>query len=406
MNGVVIGLSWGDEGKGKIVDMIRDDFDIVVRYSGGDNAGHTVVRDNVVYKFHILPSSILSPHIISIIGPGTVINPYVLKMEYSNLPKTHGKLFISGRAHIVLNFYRELDELIENLRFHRIGTTKRGIGPAYAMKMYRLGIRVEDFVVPNKLEEHYKEIQRFAKLWGIDISDNLEELLSLADFIRPMVIDVAEFLWKNRDKSILFEGAQGYMLDIDMGTYPYVTSSHPGIAGVVAGGFPPSSLHRRIGVLKAYSTRVGEGKFPTELTDELGVRIREKGKEFGATTGRPRRCGWLDLVQARFAIFMNDINEIALMKLDVLTGISKIKVAIKYRVEDQVIDFWNYSALSNDIVPIYETFEGWEQDIFGVTKFEALPRQAKIYVEFIEDFLATKIKYISTGPSPEQTIHR
>ena len=406
MNGVVIGLSWGDEGKGKIVDMIRDDFDIVVRYSGGDNAGHTVVREGIVYKFHILPSSILSSHIISIIGPGTVINPYVLRDEYSNLPRNHGELLISGRAHIVLNFYRKLDELIENLRFHKIGTTKRGIGPAYAMKMYRLGIRAEDFVIPEKLEEHYKEIQRFAKLWGIDVPDDLEELLSLADFIRPMVIDVSEFLWKNRDKNILFEGAQGYMLDIDMGTYPYVTSSHPGIAGVVAGGFPPSLIHRRIGVLKAYSTRVGEGIFPTELTDEIGIKLRKKGKEFGTTTGRPRRCGWLDLVQARFAIFMNDINEIALMKLDVLTGISEIKAAIKYRIGDKVIDFWNYSVLSSDIVPIYETFEGWEQDIFGVTKFEDLPKQARIYVEFIEDFLATKVKYVSTGPSPEHTIHR
>jgi len=406
MNGVVIGLSWGDEGKGKIVDMIRDDFDIVVRYSGGDNAGHTVVREGIVYKFHILPSSILSSHIISIIGPGTVINPYVLRDEYSNLPRNHGELLISGRAHIVLNFYRKLDELIENLRFHKIGTTKRGIGPAYAMKMYRLGIRAEDFVIPEKLEEHYKEIQKFAKLWGIDVPDDLGELLSLADFIRPMVIDVAEFLWKNRDKNVLFEGAQGYMLDIDMGTYPYVTSSHPGIAGVVAGGFPPSLIHRRIGVLKAYSTRVGEGIFPTELTDEIGIKLRKKGKEFGTTTGRPRRCGWLDLVQARFAIFMNDINEIALMKLDVLTGISEIKAAIKYRIGDKVIDFWNYSVLSSDIVPIYETFEGWEQDIFGVTKFEDLPKQARIYVEFIEDFLATKVKYVSTGPSPEHTIHR
>jgi len=406
MNGVVIGLSWGDEGKGKIVDMIRDDFDIVVRYSGGDNAGHTVVREGIVYKFHILPSSILSSHIISIIGPGTVINPYVLRDEYSNLPRNHGELLISGRAHIVLNFYRKLDELIENLRFHKIGTTRRGIGPAYAMKMYRLGIRVEDFIIPENLEEHYKEIQKFAKLWGIDVPDDLGELLSLADFIRPMVIDVAEFLWKNRDKNVLFEGAQGYMLDIDMGTYPYVTSSHPGIAGVVAGGFPPSLIHRRIGVLKAYSTRVGEGIFPTELTDEIGIKLRKKGKEFGTTTGRPRRCGWLDLVQARFAIFMNDINEIALMKLDVLTGISEIKAAIKYRIGDKVIDFWNYSVLSSDIVPIYETFEGWEQDIFGVTKFEDLPKQARIYVEFIEDFLATKVKYVSTGPSPEHTIHR
>lgn len=406
MNGVVIGLSWGDEGKGKIVDMIRDDFNIVVRYSGGDNAGHTVVRDGIVYKFHILPSSILSPHVISVIGPGTVINPYVLVDEYLNLPKNHGKLFISGRAHIVLDFYRKLDELIENIRFHKIGTTRRGIGPAYAMKMYRLGIRVEDFVIPEKLKEHYREIQEFAKLWDIDISDDLKELLSLANFIRPMVIDTAEFLWTNRDKNILFEGAQGYMLDIDMGTYPYVTSSHPGIAGVVAGGFPPSLIHRRIGVLKAYSTRVGEGMFPTELTDEIGIKIRNKGNEFGATTGRPRRCGWLDLVQARFAIFMNDINEIALMKLDVLTGISEVKVAIKYRIGERVIDFWNYNVLSSDIVPIYETFEGWEQDIFGVTKFEDLPKQARIYVEFIEDFLTTKIKYISTGPSPEYTIHR
>ncbi|NOZ91862.1 adenylosuccinate synthase [bacterium 3DAC] len=404
MKASVIGLSWGDEGKGKIVDMLRDKFDFVVRYSGGDNAGHTVVRDGTTYKFHILPSSILEPTTVSVIGAGTVINPYVLKEEYDRLPADHGKLLISRRAHIVFKTYRHLDVLIEDMRDNKIGTTKRGIGPAYAMKMYRLGIRVGDFIDNRKLETHYNEIARFMKTWGLDMDDDLEELKFLAQFVAPMVADVEMLLWKNREKKILFEGAQGYMLDIDMGTYPYVTSSHPGLAGIVDSGFPPYLIDRRIGVVKAYATRVGEGIFPTELTDDIGEFIREKGHEYGATTGRPRRCGWLDLVQTRFAVFMNGINELAITKLDVLSGLEKIRAAVAYEIDGEKYDFWPENVLDLNIIPVYEELEGWEEDIFGVTEWRKLPIQARRYVEFIEDHLEVRVRYISTGPAPEHTI--
>ncbi len=404
MRASVIGLSWGDEGKGKIVDMLRDQFDFVVRYSVGDNAGHTVVRNGKIYKFHILPSSILEPTTVSVIGAGTVINPYVLKEEYEHLPNPHGKLLISRRAHIVFKTYRHLDTLIEEMRDNKIGTTKRGIGPAYAMKMYRLSVRVGDFIVPEKLERHYREIARFMKTWGLEMEDNLSQLKTLANFMAPMVVDVETLLWENRDKRILFEGAQGYMLDIDMGTYPYVTSSHPGLAGIVDSGFSPYLIDRRIGVLKAYATRVGEGVFPTELTDEIGYMIREKGHEYGATTGRPRRCGWLDLVQARFAVFMNGINELAVTKLDVLSGIERLKVAVAYKVGGKRYEFWPENILDGDIIPVYEELEGWEDDIFGITRMSDLPDQARRYIEFIEDYLGVKVKYVSTGPAPQHTI--
>ncbi len=402
----VIGLSWGDEGKGKIVDMLRDKFDYVVRYSGGDNAGHTVVRDGKTYKFHILPSSILEPSTISIIGAGTVVNPYVLKEEYDSLPKEHGKLLISKRAHIVLKSYRKLDALIEDLRTERIGTTLRGIGPAYAMKMYRLGLRVIDFVNSEKLKSAYEEIKKFLGILGLQMEDDLAKLIELSEFIKPMVVDVEELLWNERYKNILFEGAQGYMLDIDMGTYPFVTSSHPGLAGIVDSGFPPFLIDRRIGVLKAYATRVGEGIFPTELTDETGDFIRNKGHEYGATTGRPRRCGWLDLVQARFAVYMNGINELAITKLDVLSGLPKLKVATLYEIDGKKTEMWPADILDKKIVPVYEELDGWEEDIYGVSDVNRLPREALRYLEFIEDRLKVKITYISTGPEPNHTIVR
>ncbi len=400
----VIGLTWGDEGKGKIVDMLRDRFDFVVRYSGGDNAGHTVVRDGKTYKFHILPSSILEPSTVSVIGAGTVVNPYILKKEYENLPSKHGKLLISKRAHIVLNTYRKLDELIENMRTEAIGTTKRGIGPAYAMKMYRLGIRAGEFVDANKLRIHLQELSKFMSMWGIEIEDSFDDLKKLADFMKPMVTDTEYLLWANRNKNILFEGAQGYMLDIDMGTYPFVTSSHPGMAGIVANCFSPYLIDRRIGVLKAYTTRVGEGVFPTELTNEVGTYIREKGQEYGATTGRPRRCGWLDLVAAKYSVFANGINELAITKLDVLSGLTKIKVAVSYKVRDNSYDIWPYEAISSSVVPIYEELDGWDTDIYGVSSFSDLPREAKRYIKFIEEVLGVKVKFISTGPKPEHTI--
>lgn len=413
----IVGMQWGDEGKGKIVDFLVKDADAVLRYQGGSNAGHTVVLNGKKYVFHLLPSGMLYSGKLCIIGDGVVIDLPLLVEEYEALRKeigNIGELKISELAHLVMPYHKLIDELEEKRRGdQKIGTTKRGIGPAYADKAERIGIRIGDLLRPSAFEEKLKLVLRkkneiITKIFGespLSFEEIRNSYLSYTDFLKDKVCNTVYLLRGliDRGKTVLLEGAQGTLLDITYGTYPYVTSSHPISGGACIGsGISPKDISEVIGVLKAYTTRVGMGPFPTEMEEPLGSIIREKGGEFGATTGRPRRCGWLDGVMIRYSVKLNGIDKIALTKLDVLTGLEKIKVCVAYKVNGRLTE--EFTPFLEDVSPIYEEVDGWNEDISGVKNFSELPLEAKNYVKLIEDISGCKVFFIGVGPGRKDVI--
>jgi adenylosuccinate synthase len=419
---VLVGAQWGDEGKGKATDLLGDRVDYVVRYQGGNNAGHTVVIGDKKFALHLLPSGILTPGVIPVIGNGVVIDLAVLIKELDGLIEKGvdvSKLKISANAHIITPYHVTIDKVSERFLGKRaIGTTGRGIGPTYGDKVGRLGIRVQDLfdesILRQKVEAALtQKNQLLSKVYnraGIKAEEVVRELLSFTDRIRPMVSDTALELHKALEagKTVLLEGGQGTLLDVDHGTYPFVTSSSPIAGGATIGsGIGPTKIDSVIGILKAYTTRVGAGPFPTELFDQWGEFLREKGFEFGTTTGRERRCGWFDAPVAKFATRINGLTDIFLTKLDVLTGIKEIPVCVAYDVDGVRMDEIPVSQSDfHHAKPIYETYPGWDEDITGAKKFEDLPKNAQDYVLALEKLSGTRISAIGVGPDRNATIVR
>ncbi len=417
----VAGLQWGDEGKGKIVDALAHDFDMVVRFSGGSNAGHTVVFDGNKFILHLIPTGILHPDKTCVIGNGVVFDPEIFFEELEGLHlhgfETVGRLFVSDRAHVVFPFHKELDKLREKARGRdKIGTTARGIGPCYADKAARLGIRVCDLLDRDVLAgmlRHSAAAKNplFVKYGFAEmdekalLSQALEYGSRLKPYIRetrPLIADAA-----SGEGSVLFEGAQGALLDIDHGTYPYLTSSNTGLDGINSGtGVPVRSIGRVLGVIKSYCTRVGAGPFPTELSDAVGEHLQQKGGEYGATTGRPRRCGWLDLVAVRYTAAINGVDALVFTKLDVLDELEEIKVAVAYEHEGrEITEFPSSLKVLENAKPVYETFRGWKKDTSGARGLADLPEAAAGYIRSIEDMLCIPFAVVSVGHSREQTIY-
>ncbi len=419
---VIVGAQWGDEGKGKITDLLAREADFVARYNGGDNAGHTVVFGGQTFRLHHIPSGILYPGVVCVLGNGMVINPARLCQELDELASrgvdvSPSRLRISGRAHLVLPTHIALDRAEEASRGRgAIGTTHRGIGPAYSEKFARRGIRVADMLgddFAERVEKAVERANRLLELYGfepLDPASVVREQLEYAHRLAPYVEDTSFLLNEalREGKKVLCEGAQGTFLDIDHGTYPYVTSSYPTTGGAMVGlGIGPGWVERVIGVTKAYTTRVGGGPFPTELTDEIGDRLAEVGREYGTTTGRRRRTGWLDAVALRYAVMVNGITELAVTKLDVLTGIDPIKVCVAYRVRGG--ESKRFPLSTEELFhcePVYLEVPGWESDISGVRSFEELPGQAKDYIRLVEELAGVPVRIISVGPGREQTLFR
>jgi adenylosuccinate synthase len=414
----VVGSQWGDEGKGKIVDLLSEKADIVARSQGGANAGHTVIIGEEEFILHLIPSGILHSDKTCLIGNGVVTDLWRLFDEIEGLEKrdikVEGRLFVSGLSHLVMPYHKWTEHHLEKLMGKDcVGTTLRGIGPTYTDKYSRFGIRVYDLFFPdllkNRLELNYKLKQAAISEYGEgdfkDPNKLHEQLIEFGARLKPMVVDGPIFLEKaNRDnKAILFEGAQGTLLDIDYGTFPYVTSSNTTIAGALTGlGIPPSYIYKVVGIVKAYQTRVGNGPFPTELDNSQGQSLREAGKEYGASTGRPRRTGWLDLVLLKYSVRINGMTDLAITKLDVLDDLDEIKVCTRYELPEDRGEF----LISNldKVKPIYKTLKGWKKSIKGMTNYEDLPRETKDYIRFIEDYIGCKATIISTGAGREETI--
>ncbi len=409
---LIVGLQWGDEGKGKIVDHMAQTHDVVCRFAGGHNAGHTIVVEGKKYALHLIPSGVLNPKAINIIGNGVVLSPEnLIDKELKQFEDLKGRLFISDKAHLLFPYHAMIDQGKEKLRKKAIGTTGKGIGPAYADKIQRTGHRVGELAHPEKLAEkilHYFE-DNSVLFEAMEIETPSREQL-LADIARykeqldPYITDTTKLLWECLDegKKVLLEGAQGTMLDIDHGTYPYVTSSNTVSAGACTGlGLNPKDIGKVTGIAKAYCTRVGNGPFPTEDLGEAGDLIAERGHEFGTTTGRKRRCGWFDAVAARHACRLNGCDQIALMKLDVLDGFKEIKVCVAYEFEGKRIDYVPYDL--EYVTPVYETFEGWDR-VEGIREYRELPNAAKAYIKVIEKLTSTKVGIISTSPDRADTI--
>ena len=418
---VVVGTQWGDEGKGKIIDVLADRADYVVRFQGGNNAGHTVVVNGEKFILHLLPSGMLHGNGKCIIGPGVVVDPKVLLKELDTLEEKGAKidhLFISDRAHIIMPYHVRIDELNEEASgANKIGTTKRGIGPCYADKINRVGIRAVDFLNMDIFAEKLKRFlaeknEIITKIYGaepLSYEQILADYTGYADRLRHRIIDSIPEINKalDEDKLVLFEGAQAMMLDINYGTYPYVTSSSPTTGGVTTGaGVSPRKITKGIGVMKAYTTRVGEGPFVTELTDELGEKLRQIGGEYGATTGRPRRCGWLDLVVGKYAVDINGLTDIVITKIDVLSGLDTVKICVAYEIDGKRYD---YVPASTEILyrarPIYEELPGWQEDISQMKTYDELPENCKKYIKRMEDILRCPISVVSVGPDRSQNIH-
>lgn len=413
---VVIGTQWGDEGKGKIVDYFSKDAEFVVRFQGGNNAGHTIVVDEEVYKLHIVPSGVIQGK-NGVIGNGCVIDPLVLTEEIKML-EDRGvplNLFISDRAHVIMPYHKLLDGAEERVRGSgKIGTTKRGIGPCYSDKIARRGIRIGDLLSEKRLRNRLQRILPSKKeLFSIfqideplDVDDLVTEYLAIGKNLKPYVRDTALLLdqaFKNQ-KKVLFEGAQGTMLDVDFGTYPFTTSSHVIAGGVCSGaGVGPNKIGSVVGIVKAYTTRVGEGPMPTELSDEVGHHLQKKGHEFGTTTSRPRRCGWLDLMVVKHACMLSGVTHLAITKLDVLNGLDKVKICTGYKLDGKKLDGFPSAIEDVSIVePMYEEFDGWD-DFEKPSSLEDLPSQAQSYLSFVESFLGVPIHVVSTGPKRDET---
>jgi adenylosuccinate synthase len=418
-NLVVLGAQWGDEGKGKIVDLLTAHFSLVARYQGGHNAGHTVYVNGTKFILRLIPSGILHAGVTCVIGNGVVIDPQALFSEIDELTKNGvdvgDRIVVSDKAHLILPYHRDLDLLAEARRGERkIGTTSRGIGPAYEDKIARRGIRVGDLADPKGLEQNIRANvdarNRLVQDSTMDWKTVLDQLLVHAERMRPMVRDVSVMLAEAMrvGARVLFEGAQGTLLDIDHGTYPYVTSSNASIGGVCTGlGIPPRAIGRALGVVKAYTTRVGEGPFPTELFGEMGNRLRETGSEYGAVTGRPRRCGWFDAVAARYAARINGLDGLALTKLDVLDGLERIDICTAYRCGDRTLtEFPSDVGQLATCEPIYESMPGWSTPTAGVRSYDTLPEAARQYIARLEEVSGVKAAIVSTGSERDDTIFR
>ena len=417
---VLLGAQWGDEGKGKATDLLGDQVDYVVRYQGGNNAGHTVVIGDQKYALHLLPSGILSPNVIPVIGNGVVIDPAVLLAEIKGLNERGidtSKLKISTSAHLITPYHRTIDKVSERfLGKSKIGTTGRGIGPAYADKINRIGIRVQDLFDPSILRQKieaalHDKNQILIKVFnrkGITVDEVLDEYLGYAQILKPYVVDTALLLDQalKSGKNVLLEGSQGTLLDVDHGTYPFVTSSNPTAGGASTGsGIGPTKITRVIGILKAYTTRVGSGPFPTELFDADGDALRKIGGEVGVTTGRNRRCGWFDAPIARYAVRVNGLTDFFLTKLDVLTGWEKIPVCVAYEVDGVRVEELPASQTDfHHAKPIYEYLPGWKENISKAKSVEDLPNNAKEYVKFLEKISGAPISAIGVGPGRDETI--
>ncbi len=423
MNRILIGAQWGDEGKGKIIDVLAQKSDIIVRYQGGNNAGHTVKFDDKKFVLHLIPSGILHPKKVCVIGNGVVLDPEAFFEEVKILEdkkvKVKGRLFISEQAHLLFPYHRLMDQLREEALSHSkimIGTTKKGIGPCYADKMARVGIRVCDLknlgYFKERLQHVLAEKNEFLKKIYNHQEISFDDIFSKFKTIRPKLLEYAldtpAYLYRaaKKGKSILFEGAQGTMLDVDHGTYPFVTSSNASVGGAITGsGVSPTLIDRVTGVLKAYTTRVGEGPFPTQFPPDLMKLIQTKGEEFGSTTGRPRRCGWFDGVIARYSVRVNGLDEIAVMKLDVLSGLKEIKICTAYKLGGKKM--MDYPACIDELErsqPIYETMKGWSEDLSHAKRWKDLPVNAKKYLKRLEDLMETPIKIVSVGSKRSQTI--
>ena len=421
---VIIGAQWGDEGKGKVVDLLADRFDIVARYQGGHNAGHSVYVGDKAFVLRLLPSGIIHEDKICVLGNGMVIDPKAFfeevdQMQTQGISITPERLKVSSRAHLIMPYHRALDHTSEErLGNEKIGTTLRGIGPAYEDKAGRRGIRVSDALVPEllklRIERNLEEANRIIVTYGqapLYADQIFDEIAPLVERLRPFVTETSHYFSeaKKVNKKILLEGAQATLLDVDHGTYPYVTSSNPTAGGAAVGtGIPPHHISGVLGIVRTYATRVGEGPFPTEMLDseeDMANLIRKRGNEYGSVTKRPRRCGWFDAVATKYAAELNGFNSVALTKLDVLDALDEIKVCVGYEIDGKRIDtFPSVSLDLQKIKPIYETLAGWKSETLGMTKIEQLPTNARKYVEFLSNSIGVEIGLISTGPERDQTI--
>jgi adenylosuccinate synthase len=419
---VIVGTQWGDEGKGKATDLLADDVEYVVRYQGGNNAGHTIVVGDQMLKLHLVPSGVLYPHVTPVIGDGVVLDPGVLLDELDSLVEEGvdvSRLKISGNAHLIMPYHRELDRVTERyLGRQKLGTTKRGIGPTYADKAARVGLRVQDLydmkIFRQKLDTVLKEknavLSRVYNRLPMRAVDIQTEYAVYAERLRPYITDTVTLLHDalDRQETILLEGAQGTLLDLDHGTYPFVTSSNPVAGGALTGaGLGPKDVDRVIGITKAYVTRVGAGPFPTELHDDLAERLVRAGQEYGTTTGRRRRVGWFDAVLIRYARRVNGLTEHFLTKLDVLSELDTLKVCRAYRYQDEEYEhFPPHQSIFHHAQPVYEELPGWWEDVTGVTDYAKLPRNAQAFVDRLEELSQVPIRYVSVGPARSQTLER
>lgn len=418
---IVLGAQWGDEGKGKMTDYLAEDADVVVRFQGGNNAGHTVEVGEKQYKLHLIPSGILHDDKLNVIGNGVVVDPIALFSELDYLERegvkvTPEKLIVSNRAHVIMPYHKVLDKLKEQARGKNdIGTTGKGIGPCYTDKFERCGIRVCDLidneVFKEKLFDNIEMKNKYITMLGgeaLNFNEIYEEYSKYAERIKPFVQDTSVRVYDEikKDKNVLFEGAQGMLLDIDYGTYPYVTSSNTTAGGVANGvGIGPTMITNAVGIAKAYTTRVGKGPFPTELEDATGDWIREKGHEYGVTTGRSRRCGWLDIVILKTTVRVSGLTSLAVTKIDTLAGLDKVKMCVGYKFNDEVIDY--FPASLEDLAkcePIYEEFDGWDETVADARSYDELHPNAKKYLERIEELTDTRISIVSVGPRRDQTM--
>lgn len=418
-NVAVVGVQWGDEGKGKIVDLLSERFDVIVRSQGGHNAGHTVIIGDRKYVLHLVPSGILHPGKQCVIGNGVVVNPFALLEELDGLREfaPAERLYVSDRCHLILPYHTALETAEEQrLGARKIGTTSRGIGPCYEDKVARRGVRMADLYDFSRLSEKVREVAAFKNLlltrvFGatpLDVEEILKGLASVRERILPLIADTGRLLhrWLAEGRSVLFEGAQGALLDVDHGTYPYVTSSNATAGGACTGtGVPPNRIDRVLGISKAYTTRVGGGPFPTELDGSLGEEVRRRGHEFGASTGRPRRCGWFDAVVVRYACRLNGTDALVITKLDVLDAFDEIRVCVGYRIGGELLEDFPATECELDRVePVYETLPGWRTSTRTVSRFSDLPANARAYLDRLSELVGVDVAVVSTGPERRETL--